>query len=259
MKKEEMMRGFSLVELSIVLVILGLLTGGILAGQSLIRAAELRSVSTEYTRYVTAMQTFRDKYFALPGDMNNAISFWGRDTTTCGFQAGAAGTPGSCNGGGNGRVGNWAVEEADTEYELWHAWRQLALAGLIEGSFTAQGVIASNYRSALGSNVPRSKLSNAGWSFTWLGNFGDAVYFTTDYGNVFFFGAQSPTKLTYDPALKAEEAWNIDTKMDDGLPHTGKVFGFKTAFQPNCVAASNIAYNLTATATGCGLAFIPGL
>ena len=71
------MRAFSLVELSIVLVILGLLTGGILAGQSLIRAAELRAVTTEYQRYVAAVQTFRDKYMALPGDMPNAIAFWG--------------------------------------------------------------------------------------------------------------------------------------------------------------------------------------
>ncbi len=55
-----MKNGFSLVELSIVLVILGLPTGGILAGQSLIRAAELRSVSTEYNRFVTATQSFRD-------------------------------------------------------------------------------------------------------------------------------------------------------------------------------------------------------
>ncbi|MGB1540395.1 MAG: prepilin-type N-terminal cleavage/methylation domain-containing protein, partial [Rickettsiales bacterium] len=64
--------GFSLVELSIVLVILGLLTGGILGGQSLIRAAELRSVSKEYEKYQTAINIFKDKYFALPGDFNNA-------------------------------------------------------------------------------------------------------------------------------------------------------------------------------------------
>ena len=69
--------GFSLVELSIVLVILGLLVGGVLTGQSLIRAAELRSVSTEYSRYVASVHTFRDKYFALPGDMTNATQFWG--------------------------------------------------------------------------------------------------------------------------------------------------------------------------------------
>jgi len=50
--------GFSLVELSIVLVILGLLTGGILGGQSLIRAAELRSIASDLFRYGTAVNSF---------------------------------------------------------------------------------------------------------------------------------------------------------------------------------------------------------
>lgn len=71
-----MKNAFSLVELSIVLVILGLLTGGILAGQNLIRAAELRSVTTQLQQYQTALQTFRNKYFALPGDMTKATDFW---------------------------------------------------------------------------------------------------------------------------------------------------------------------------------------
>ena len=60
---------FSLVELSIVLVILGLLVGGVLSGQALIQAAQLRAVSEEYTKYTTAALTFRDKYLATPGDM----------------------------------------------------------------------------------------------------------------------------------------------------------------------------------------------
>ena len=63
---------FSLVELSIVLAILGLLTGGILTGQTLIRAAELRAVSTEFQRYQSAVNTFRDKYFSLPCDIRNS-------------------------------------------------------------------------------------------------------------------------------------------------------------------------------------------
>jgi len=63
---------FTLVELSIVLVILGLLVGGTLTGQSLIHAAELRSVVKDYEKYKTAMHVFEDKYFALPGDMTNA-------------------------------------------------------------------------------------------------------------------------------------------------------------------------------------------
>jgi prepilin-type N-terminal cleavage/methylation domain-containing protein len=57
---------FSLVELSIVLVILGLLVGGVLSGQSLIRAAALRSVTNDYSRYSAAVNTFKDKYFPAP-------------------------------------------------------------------------------------------------------------------------------------------------------------------------------------------------
>src|SRR5690606_1501704 len=72
-----MKAGFSLVELSIVLVILGLLTGGILGGQSLIKAAELRSVATERQQWQIAINSFKGKYRALPGDMPNATAFWG--------------------------------------------------------------------------------------------------------------------------------------------------------------------------------------
>jgi len=56
-------RGFSLVELAIVLVILGLLVGGVLTGRVLIRASELRTVTTQYQGNVTAARSFRDKYF----------------------------------------------------------------------------------------------------------------------------------------------------------------------------------------------------
>ena len=81
-----MKNGFSLVELSIVLVILGLLTGGILGGQALIRAAELRAATTESQRYLAAINSFRDKYFALPGDMAIATRFWGVSTACSGGQ-----------------------------------------------------------------------------------------------------------------------------------------------------------------------------
>src|SRR5690349_20889612 len=102
-------RGFSLVELSIVLVILGLLTGGILAGQSLIRAAELRSVVTEYQRFITASHTFRDKFGGIPGDFRSATRFWGLQSAAfpsdCISNSSASVvSTGVCDGNGNGRV-----------------------------------------------------------------------------------------------------------------------------------------------------------
>lgn len=160
-----MRTGFSLVELSIVLVILGLLVGGILAGQSLIRAAELRSVSTEYARITTSLHAFRDRYFAIPGDFREATRFWQRMTTTgCTSNSSAAlNASGACDGDGNGMLNNGTAVSAPSEpYQLW---RHLALAGLIEGSFTGTSGPSGNHHGVIGTNVPASKIGGAGWSW----------------------------------------------------------------------------------------------
>src|ERR1019366_6843373 len=67
--------GFTLIEMSIVLVIIGLIVGSVLVGRDLIRAAELRSVISEVEKYKTAVMTFKGKYDCLPGDCANATTF----------------------------------------------------------------------------------------------------------------------------------------------------------------------------------------
>ncbi len=218
--------GFSLVELSIVLVILGLLTGGILAGQSLIRASELRAVSTEYSRYKTAMGTFRDKYFALPGDMNNAATIWGLSGSCPGDSTTPSYSVTTCNGNADGTINNW-----NPYSEEFRFWQHLANAGLLEGSYTGFSNSATAYSEIAtpGINIPKSRLNNAGWSMKWMGviTVADTGFFDSDYGNVFFFGAFNATWLNNNPVLKPEEAWNIDTKMDDGKPATGSILSFE--------------------------------
>jgi prepilin-type N-terminal cleavage/methylation domain-containing protein len=250
---------FSLVELSIVLVILGLLIGGILSGQSLIRAAELRSVGTDYSRYYTATQTFRDKYFALPGDMNNATAFWGDDNANCPDGAVANGTPGTCNGNGNGIL-DWPAAGANLTGENYQYWKQLALAGLIEGNYTG---LSTNcyYCTSLGNNVPRSKLSNSGWtafygaSTTSTGG----QFIVGNYGNISYtFGAQQ--NYTSGVTLTPSEAWNIDTKLDDGLAGQGKITPWSNTFHPNCSNLDTTAsvYTLSYTSAACALVFKVG-
>lgn len=262
-----MKKGFSLVELSIVLVILGLLVGGVLTGQSLIRAAELRSVTTEFTRYTTAMGSFRDKYFALPGDMTNAQSFWGVGAACPGISSTAVG--GACNGNGDGVLATGAA----TSNEIFGAWEQLALAGLIEGTYTGNSgdTTAANQTAIIGTNVPRSKMGNAGWTLFWFGTvaISDVNWPDGSYGNVFIFGTNSPSNLTQGTALKPEEAWNIDTKLDDGRPATGTVVSPEFAGGTGTVHCSNLAasavasvaaaaYSLTNSGTNCALAFKTG-
>lgn len=217
---------FSLVELSIVLVILGLLTGGILAGQSLIHAAELRTASTEFNRYFTATQAFKDKYFALPGDMSNATRFWGvADPAPNVCRMTATTTTATCDGDGNGQI----VSQGSAN-EQFGFWKHLSNAGLIEGSYSGTGAAngLDNLR-ADATNAPVSRYPNVIWNMTYMNTFGSAVY-TLDYGNTFIFGGIIPSSsnayiddetLTIIPA----DSWNIDTKVDDGLPASGKVIG----------------------------------
>jgi len=249
--------GFSLIELSIVLVILGLLTGGILAGQSLIRAAEMRAVSTEYSRYVTAAQTFRDKYFAIPGDMTNATSFWGKDNANCAANTGAIATPGTCNGDGSG-----LLTSISGSNERFRFWQHLALAGLIEGTYTGLHGGGGNTHALIGTNVPSSKLTATGWSVHRVNVTGDAERFDYDYGNHLMFGVAKANTATYGAALKPEEAWNIDTKLDDGKPAYGKVIAVYwnnvcTAPVSGAAASSNLNadYRLSDASIQCAFIF----
>lgn len=249
--------GFSLVELSIVLVILGLLTGGILAGQSLIRAAELRSVSADIQRYSAAVYSFRDKYFALPGDMINATSFWGDQATGTGACASAAtadGAPGTCNGNGDGMV-------ADSTNEMFRFWQHLANAGLVEGQYSGIAGPANSIDSIPGTNVPRARISNAGFSFSFVNSPGDAAAYAMNYGNTFWFGAANSGDRTHNIVLKPEEAWNVDVKADDGLAARGKVIartGFTWGNAASCTTSTSFSdfagtYRLDYNGTACAL------
>lgn len=248
-------RAFSLVELSIVLVILGLLVGGVLSGQSLIRAAELRSVSSDYARYVAATQSFRDKYFALPGDMTNATLFWGKDNTRCAADTGAVATPGTCNGNGDGN--------ASVFTENYRYWQQLALAGLIEGSYSGfVAPVANTTPPVRGRDVPAAKLGNAYWQTAYLSQLRtvnaelgfDGV--ADIRNNYLLIAGSQPAWWVNNNILKPEEAWNIDTKLDDGRPAIGNVRSGQAGSACTDVFTSAAQYLLTNSTANCLLGFI---
>lgn len=211
--------GFSLVEISIVLVILGLLVGGVLVGKTLIHASELRAITTEYSRYKTATYAFRDKYLALPGDITNAQTIWGvlhATPSTCNTTV--ATSTATCNGDGDGIIG---ISDG-LGYEPFRFWQHLANAGLIEGTYSGT---ATGWNIVLGTNVPPSKIQNAGWCVRYQdanpggGRFFDAVR-PTQY---FTFGISDPSDPCEGSSLTPEDAWNIDGKLDDGMPNGGTV------------------------------------
>ncbi len=253
-----MKKAFSLVELSIVLVILGLLVGGILAGQSLIRASELRSVSVEQGKFVTTMGAFRDKYFAIPGDFKLATSFWPAAAACPGISSTAA--AGVCNGDGNGSL--WGGSA--TSNEVFGFWEHLAYAGLVEGTYSGNPNTntVTDETTLIGTNVPRSKVNNAGWTAYYPGDsvpVSGTIWFDGVYSNALVFGAQASSWMTLAAALKPEEAWNIDTKMDDGRPALGKVRTLESQGSGACsdlagsttVSLGAAVYQLSNTAIAC--------
>src|ERR1700722_6343740 len=122
--------GFTLIEMSIVLVIIGLVVGGVLVGQDLIRAAYVRAQITQIEKFNSAANTFYGKYQALPGDLNQSVA------TTFGFAARGL-QPGQGDGNGilmNG-LGGWQYGYCQGVGEVMMFWVDLSTAGLIDGGF----------------------------------------------------------------------------------------------------------------------------
>jgi prepilin-type N-terminal cleavage/methylation domain-containing protein len=128
-------RGFTLIEIAIVLVIIGLLLGGVLKGQELITGARVRNIIQQQDGVKAAYFGFMDRYRALPGDyLNAATNIQG--TTT--------------NGDGDGQIETGAAAN-----ESVLAWEHLSRAGFINGSYTYAAVIAetTNPRNPYGSYI----------------------------------------------------------------------------------------------------------
>ncbi|MEK6747142.1 MAG: type II secretion system protein [Pseudomonadota bacterium] len=261
-------KGFTLTELSVVLVIIGLLIGASLTGISLIRSAEIREVIGEYDRYAKAIKEFQDKYQALPGDMSNAETIWGSDATCDTTATNTVAKIATCSGDGNGRIGTSStagVLDTNDAYEWFRAWQQLSNAGLIDTKFTGVKASATDGDAGIGLNVPQSKLSvKSGWTlYYFLLTATDTNLWGDNYGHVFAFGGDSGTSVTNVPVLSPENAYNIDKKIDDGTPGRGNIRARRTASEVNCTTSDTTqdaaAYNATST-TGlqCSLIFILG-
>jgi prepilin-type N-terminal cleavage/methylation domain-containing protein len=201
---------FTLLEMSVVLVIIGLLAGGIVVGKSLIQTAKIRATVRQYEEYKTAASLFHTQYNCIPGDCAHA--------TKAGFKQ--VGGWGQVNGNGNGQV-NFNIVGYGSGNENVYFWYHLAEANLIPSYPPTLPVDHYAYTG--------SYYAPGGWYIYYLpelhvygDNGGYPLFSTGMEGHGFemmscFYGCNS------DGIVTPYSAYQIDSKVDDGLPGSGIV------------------------------------
>lgn len=214
--------GFTLLELAIGLLVLGLLIAGVMRGQELITAARVRQVVEQQDSLRTAYYGFQDRFHALPGDYARASTTLADVSQACGV-AGSAG-----NGNGNGYV-----QMTDGEFLL--VWDHLSKAGFLTGRYTCEGNAVVNPNT-----VPRNR----------YGQFVQLVY-----NDVYAGGARDIHNLKTGNDIPSDILAEIDRKIDDGNALRGAFRGsaYTTggATDATCWAADGL-WNAQAPASNCG-------
>ncbi len=259
-------QAFSLVEMAVVLLIISIVAGGILVTDSLIQQAMIRAIISDYDHYLKSVLEFRDKYQALPGDMSTAEDLWDGPVNCGSHSITALPLGGTCNGDGNGLIGECADDlsaACGNAEEVFRVWQHLGYAGFIDGRYTGVQISASVPEALPGVNVPALKGRPGTWTLLHYTNASDITGLKGDtYGHVFFYGGHNgytgiqgsggaAAPFTIEPVLRTKDAQEIDRKIDDGRPRTGKIRAWENVWghlqdgesmQTNCVNVANNDY-----------------
>ena len=217
-------KGFTLIEIAIVLVIIGLLLGGVLKGQELINTARVRAMNNTVDGITAAWFSFQDRYRAFPGDYLTAQS--------------SVNLPGAPNGGdGNGLV--------DSDAERGFVWVHLDAAGYLTGGYTAAVNIADDAYDCPPTNCPDN-------------GFGSGM--NLSYGTMSQTGAADAHELISGRGIPVEVIAELDRKIDDGSPNSGAMqlgvggAGWDATAEGLCITGAN-NYELQNPSDNCAAVF----
>lgn len=226
LKVDARQKGFTLIEMSIVLVIIGLIIGGILKGQELIESSRQKNFISQVDGYRAALTTFTERYNGLPGDFNCAT-----DAGPCTDGRLAATNANIINGDGNGIISeagtalttranmNAANLDAASSEEV-QFWVHLNSANLV-GGVAARNVQPTGFG---GENpIPAAPFPSSGLSMMY-GNYDSTTPKQTHWLQLHRTAGAAGTA-----ALSPKQMFAIDNKMDDGIPGSGS---FRTSGTP---------------------------
>jgi prepilin-type N-terminal cleavage/methylation domain-containing protein len=195
-------RGFTLVELAIVLVIIGLLIGGVLQGRELINNARVTAATAQIKGFDTAAATFVESFGGTPGDIGNATVVLPNCTAPC---ANAVTTP------GDGRIGAAPGVFAGDNAQFWIHLHRAGLITAVDGTATAQ----------FGRGAPKADVGNAGFTAGYHGAGALGVLTNPMSGN--YLAVQGLITNVAIGGVVVRDVARIDRKIDDGRANTGSM------------------------------------
>jgi prepilin-type N-terminal cleavage/methylation domain-containing protein len=203
--------GFTLVEIAIVLVIIGLLLGGVLKGQELINSAKVKNFANDFRNIPLFIYGYQDRFRALPGDDAAVVAHIPTATP-----AAPAGTL------GNGVInGNWDTVTLTDESMLF--WQHVRLAGFASGST----VVAAN-NTYWPTNADGGRIGIESGSANYIINTDAATFLQGSY-------------VVCSTGILGRFALQLDTTMDDGNPQTGSLRVVTTGHARGAVALTTAA------------------
>ena len=206
--------GFTLIEIAIVLVIIGLLLGGVLKGQELINNAKVKSYATDFRNIPIMVYGYQDKFKALPGDDSQVVTHLPAAT----LATTPAGTV------GNGVInGVWDTTTNTDESCLF--WQHVRLAGLAPGSTTVSCAANADYW---------PKNANGG-----------QIGIQSNTAFVTFTGAMNGSYIICSKNILGQFVLQLDATLDDGNPATGSMRAIQQS-----LANTGAAPSTTATVQG---------
>ncbi len=206
---------FTLIELSIILIIISLIVGGIIGGKALIRSSQIRSITQDIAQIRTAINNYKLQYDALPGDHSTALDYFG--IANCPTIASS-----QCNGDGNHKLDDISAGKYDKEG--LRAWQHLTLSQLYPGNYTGVYDLGTTGLSGatLGLNIPSSSITQTGY---WLRGF-ETIF--SRPSNFLRIGKSQATggRWPWSGFLLPAEAKQLDRKLDNGSAISGSILAF---------------------------------